>query len=347
LRATGYSQEQINEVAVAKNEAALDGSPDNPDPPVEVKLPPEFGEDKDRPLSPTEAAEKLTSWREQQEQQRLSELAALVGQEQAQAEQQAQPQPEPQQPQPQQPQPTPEQTERAALAAERQRLASLKRSEGAEVVERIAYDQLRAQVVAEFPSLRNAMPHPAEIEDLRVRDPARFQRLAQFDQALRERQARISSLAQQRAQNEQRQAAQEAAQLERWAQAQNAIIDAELPELRDPRTAAAFKQDVAETLKAMNITQEHLSHHIFGPALRSVEGQRLLADATRWRVATAKANQARQINLPPVMKPGTYRAPDSGQSVRDLQMQLKGAKGRDALRIATEITRARRMNGGL
>jgi hypothetical protein len=53
--------------------------------------------------------------------------------------------------------------------------------------------------------------------------------------------------------------------------------------------------------------------------------------------------------LPPVLKPGTARAYVDGgaQSVRDLTAQLKTAKGTAALRIATELTKARRaMNGG-
>ena len=98
----------------------------------------------------------------------------------------------------------------------------------------------------------------------------------------------------------------------------------------------------------MGVTEQHLQHHIFGPALHSIEGQRLLADATRWRRAQERARQVRQTPLPPVLKPGTARAYDGGaQSVRDLTAQLKTAKGNAALRIATELTKAKRaMNGG-
>jgi hypothetical protein len=100
-------------------------------------------------------------------------------------------------------------------------------------------------------------------------------------------------------------------------------------------------------MRVMGITQDHLNHHLFGPSLRSVEGQRLLADATRWRVAQQRAQQVRQTPVPPVQKPGTWRASDGGeQSVRELQMRLKGASGREALRLATELTKARRANGG-
>jgi hypothetical protein len=228
LAAAGYSQDQINEFARSKIEAALDGSPDNPEPPVEVKIPLEFGQSEGEPLTASEAAAKLTDWRAQQEATRQAELAELVGAQEAQQAQQPQQQPEPQQQQPQQPDPV--QTERQQLAAERRWIEHVKKMEGTEAALRNDYDQLVAAVVAEFPSLRNGPPNPAHVEQLRQQDPARFRKLAMADQMLRERQQRIAALAQQRSVHEQQRAAQEAAQLERWAQTQNAIIDAELPD---------------------------------------------------------------------------------------------------------------------
>jgi hypothetical protein len=204
LRESGLSEQQINEMAADAMERGEKVEPLAPEPP-KVEVYEHLGEDK-TVLTPQEAADELTNWRERRAQEQQEALVELGNEavQHAQAEAQAQqPQPEPQQ-QPQAPDPV--QTERQQLAQERQRLASLKRSEGAEVVERVAYDQLRAQVVAEFPSLRTQLPTPEQIEHLRQNDPARFQRLAQFDQALRERQARIGTLAQQRLQNEQQQA---------------------------------------------------------------------------------------------------------------------------------------------
>jgi hypothetical protein len=346
LAETGYSQEQINELAVAKNEAAADGSPDNPDPPVEVKLPYEYGNE---PLTAHEAAEKLSDWRAQQEFQRQAELAQLIGQPQEQAEAQAQQPVEQPQQQPQAPDPV--QTERQRLALERQQLASLKRSEGAEVVERVAYDQLRAQVVAEFPSLRTALPTPEQIEHLRQNDPARFQRLAQFDQAMRERQARIGSLAAQRGAREQ-QEAQVNAQARAAARAEQDAHFERLAAQHIPdweRVHGEVRSQAKQTLVNAGLSQEEI-HHLWNgdhtiDAHSSVL-QLVLAKAAMWDRASEKARQARQVNLPQVMRPGTYRAPDSGGDVRDLQRQLKGATGRRALQIATEITKARRASGG-
>jgi hypothetical protein len=148
LREAGLSQEQIGQMAADAVERGERIEPLAP-PPPEVKGLVEYGREDDGPINVEEGARQLSEWRERHAAAQQAELAELAGEavQHAQAEAQAQqPQPEPQ-PQPQQ---TPEQVERARLAQERQRLAFLKRSEGIEVAERVAYDQLRAQVVAEF-----------------------------------------------------------------------------------------------------------------------------------------------------------------------------------------------------
>jgi hypothetical protein len=352
LRATGYNQDQIDELARAKVASAEDGNPDNPDPPVEVKLLQRFGEEEGEPLNAHEAASRLSDWRQQQEAQRQAELAELVGQsqEQAQAEQPTA-QSEPQQPQPQPQQLTPEQAERQQLAAERQRLAFLKRSEGAEVMERVAYDQLRAQVVAEFPSLRTALPTPEQLQDLQQKDPARFQRLAQFDHAMRERQARIGSLAQQRIAREQQET--QAASAERAAaraaedEAFERLAAQHIPNWE--RNHAEVKAQARKTLVSAGMSEAQISHLWNGDHdgidVHSSVLQLVLAKAAQWDLASAKAHQVRQSNLPQVLRPGVYRAPDSGGDVRDLQRQLRGATGRRAIEIGANLTRARRASG--
>ena len=57
-----------------------------------------------------------------------------------------------------------------------------------------------------FPRSKNGPPDPVHVEQLRQADPARFQRLAQFDQALRERQQRIAAIANARGVHEREQA---------------------------------------------------------------------------------------------------------------------------------------------
>ena len=346
LAASVYNQDQINEYARVKVEASLDGQPDNPDPPVEVKLHDRFGEEGEE-LTAHEAAEKLGAWREEQERQRQAELAELVGQpqEQAEAQQAQQPVEQPQS----QPQLTPEQAERQQLAQERQQLIALKRIEGIEASWRHNYDQLRQAVANEFPGLSQATA--ADVEQLRVQDPARFQRLAQYDAALKDRQQKIAALSTQRMQREQQQ--EQAASAERAAA--RAAEDAAFERLAAQhipnweRVSGEVRQQARTTLENAGLSREQI--HYLWNGDHSIDAhssvlQLVLAKAALYDRMQTRAHEIRQAPVPPVMRPGTYRARDDGaQSVRDLQMQLKGAKGRDALRIATEITRARRANG--
>jgi hypothetical protein len=346
LATSGLGQSQVEAMGADAVERGQNIDPLAPPPPL-VEGRDEYGRVDDGPINVEEAAKQLSDWRErhaQEQQEALVELAGEADAERQAEAQQAQPQPVPQ---PQQPQPTPEQTERQQLAQERARLASLKRSEGAEVVERIAYDQLRNQVVAEFPSLRTALPTPEQIEDLRVRDPARFQRLAQFDQAMRERQARIASLEQGRVAREQQQAQvyaqQRAAARAAQDQAFEQLAAQHIPNWE--RSHGEVRAQAKKTLEAAGMSPEEI-HHLWNGD-HSIDAhssilQLVLAKAAQWDLAQVRAKQARQAPVPQVIRPGTYRARDDGQSVYELSARLSKAKGRDALRIATELTKAKR-----
>ena len=77
--------------------------------------------------------------------------------------------------------------------------------------------------------------------------------------------------------------------------------------------------------------------------------QLILAKAALWDWRRNAQDQIRQSNLPQVIKPGTYRsaADSDAQSVDELTAQLKKATGREAIRLGTALTKARRaMNGG-
>jgi hypothetical protein len=106
-----------------------------------------------------------------------------------------------------------------------------------------------------------------------------------------------------------------------------------------------------QTLQAAGLSRQDITNLWSGTGhlvdMHSAAAQELLLKATLYDRMQARAHEIRQAPVPPVLRPGVARSRDDGsQSVRELQMQLKGAKGRDALRIATEITRARRANGG-
>ena len=158
-------------------------------PPPEVVVLNRYGDEENEPLTVTEAANQLTDWRARHAEAQQQELQELVGEaEQERAEAQhskhnSRPNnhnssnPTATQPQPQ-PEMTPAQIERAQIAAEREHVTNLKKLSGMEAALRNDYDQLVAAVVQEFPSLRNGPPNPADVEQLRVQDPQRFQKLA-------------------------------------------------------------------------------------------------------------------------------------------------------------------------
>jgi hypothetical protein len=173
----------------------------------------------------------------------------------------------------------------------------------------------------------------------------------QYDAALRDRQARIAALTQQRIARDQQQS-QADAQARAAARAEQ---DAAFEQLAAQhiqnweQSHASIRAQARRTLENAGMSAEELHHLWHGDSTIDAHSsilQLILAKAAQWDLATQKAHQARQAPVPPVMRPGVYRAPDSGGDVRDLQRQLKGAKGREALRIATEITRARRASGG-
>jgi hypothetical protein len=348
LRQVGFSEAQLNEMSADALERAarLDKIP----PPPEAKVLEEFENEK-QVLTPAEAADELTNWRARHQEAQQAELQEIIGEAAAAATQQAEQAQQPvEQPQPQ-PQPTPEQTERQKIAAERQQLIALKRIEGVEASWRHNYDQLRAEVEREFPGLPRATA--ADVEQLRVQDPARFQKLVQYDAALKDRQQKIAALTQGRMQREQQQA--QAASAERAAaRAEQDRAFERLAEQHIPgweSNHGQIRQQARQTLQNAGLSQQELHYLWNGDHSIDVHSsvlQLVLAKAAQWDLATERARQARQAPVPPVMRPGTYRARDDGAaSVAELQARLNRASGREALRLGTALTRAKRaMDGG-
>jgi hypothetical protein len=349
---SGLSQSQIEEMAADAIERGQRIDPLAP-PPPKVEVTGYYGENE--PLTVTEAADQLTDWRARHQEAQQQELQALVGeaeQERAEAQQAQQPTEQPQQQQPQpQPEMTPAQIERAQVAAERQLITNLKRIEGHEAALRLDYDRLVQTAIAEFPSLQHGPPDPADVEQLRQADPSRFHRLAQFDQALRDRQQRIAAIAHARGVHEQQQA-QIDARARAAARAQQDQAFERLAAQHIPnweRISGEVRVQARKTLQAAGLSDDNMRRLWTGDESIDAHSsvlQLILAKAAQWDLAQEKARQVRQTPVPPVMKPGTYRARDDGaQSVRDLQAALKGAKGREALRLGTALTKARRAGG--
>jgi hypothetical protein len=353
LRGAGFSEAQLDEMSSGALERAQRLDPKIP-PPPEVKGLDEYGRVDDGPISVDEAANQLTDWRQRHAEAQQAELQEMIGEaEAAQRAQAQQAQPEPAEPQQQQPQaPDPVQTERAQIAKERAWVTHLARMSGQEAALRNDLSQLGEAIYQEFPSLRNGPPNPAEVEHLRQTDPARHQKLMMADQMVRERQQKIAAVTQQR-QGQEAQQARINAQARAAARAEQDRAFEQLASQHIPgwdRNHGQIRQQARTTLEAAGLSQAEI-HHLWNSDdtidAHSSALQLILAKAASWDMAQQKAQQARQANVPQVQKPGTYRAPDGGeQSVRDLQMRLNRASGREALRLATELTKARRASGG-
>jgi hypothetical protein len=347
LLAAGHSEEELVELSAEMLQAAQRGDPRDP-PPIKIEIADEPGKEND-PLTVEEASRRLTEWRQQQQAQREAELAEFDAerQQRQQEEYEAAQQPEQQPEQPQQQQPKP--TERDELALERQRLTHLRQMDGLEAAARLEYDKLVSAVVQEFPGLRTALPTPQHIEELRVQDPARHARLVQADQALKQSQQRIAALTQQRTQREAQQV-QVSAQQRAAARAQQ---DAAFESLATRHIEnwgsrqAEVKAQAHKTLEAAGLSREEI-HHLWNGE-HSIDAhssvlQLVLAKAPLWDSAQAKAHQIRQTPMPQVIKPGVGRShADAGsERVASLQARLKTAKGNEAIRLGTELTRAKR-----
>jgi hypothetical protein len=348
LLEAGYNESEVQQLGIEEVEARLRGDPLDP-PPIEVKIPDKFGEE-GKALSVEEASRRLTEWRQQQAAAREAELLELDAERQQRQEdeaaqtQQAQ-QPAPEQPQPAQP--TPEQTE---LAQERQRITQLKALDGHEAAARMEYDQTVRAVLQEFPGLAQAQPTPEHIEELRQKDPARYARLVQADQALRVRQQRIAAMAQQRSQRE-AQEAQITAQQRAAARAQQ---DADFERRAERIVGPAWQQNKSEvhaaarkTLEAAGLTPQQISNLWHGNDvvdMHSAVLQEVLLKASLWDQAKAKAHQIRQTPMPQVLRPGVGRShgQDGAERVASLKAALKTSKGNASLRLATELRAAKR-----
>jgi hypothetical protein len=219
--------------------------------------------------------------------------------------------------------------------------------DGHEAAARMEYDQTVKAVLAEFPGLPQATA--ADVEQLRVQDPARHARLVQADQALRVRQQRIAAMAQQRGQRETQEAQITAQQRASARAAQDRAFESlatkhiEGWETRQGEVRAQARK----TLENAGLSPAEIHHLWNGDASVDAHSsvlQLVLAKAALWDSAQQKAHLIRQTPMPAVIRPGVGRSHgrDGAERVASLQARLKTAKGNEAIRLGTELTRAKR-----
>jgi hypothetical protein len=356
LLASGYTEEEVQQLGRDNIAAAQRGDPRDPLP-IEVLPGDKWGEE-GKALTVEEASRRLTDWRAEQEAQRQSELAALTGEHAARQyeEFQAQQQPEPeQQPEPQQPDPV--QQEREQVTQERQRTEAIKQLSFHEVAGLNNLAQLSQQVQQAFPELaqvRTEQDLHALHAHLQAKNPARAQALVRADQVVRQRQVALAHLTMTRKAHEAhqqqsvaQQRAQAAAQHDAAFEARAATIVPNWEQAR-PAMQAAAKQ----TLIAAGISEEQIDQlwRRGTPIdIRSSAAQELILKASLWDNAKQKAQTIRESNLPRVIRPGVGRSHVNAgmEHVSNLQAKLKTAKGNKAIQIGAELLKARReMNGG-
>jgi hypothetical protein len=174
----------------------------------------------------------------------------------------------------------------------------------------------------------------------------------QADQMLRERQLRIRFIAQQRGVHEQQKAQIDARERATARAAQDKAFE-NLTAQHIPgweQNHAEVRAQARKTLENAGLSQDQIHHLWTGD--HSIDAhssvlQLVLAKAAQWDLAQEKARQIRQTNLPQVIRPGAHRASDGdASSVAELSARLTRATGREAIRLGTALTKARRANGG-
>jgi hypothetical protein len=214
-----------------------------------------------------------------------------------------------------------------------------------------AVEQARQQYEAALPQLMAALQSQQQGEFADIRTVADVEKLAREDwprylqwDLAQKKVAAVSQQAaeaQQRAHNEQRQKFAEFAKRE-----DDRFIE-RAPELSDPKKAEALQRQAMTVLKDLGFEDSELAQAWQGAkdlSLRDHRVQLLIRDATLYRDAQAKAKTAATKPVPPVQRPGTARAAnaDAEATIQNLSAQLDKASGLNAVRIASQITVAKR-----
>jgi hypothetical protein len=129
------------------------------------------------------------------------------------------------------------------------------------------------------------------------------------------------------------------------------LVAKELPEFSKGNARLALNQAAREELRSYGMSDQQIAREFNHGQLRSAEAQMMLAKAATQRLI--KENRIRMASkrapIPPVQTPGTSRPRGAGdmERVRQLETKLAGAKGTGAVKIAQQLTQAKRAAGML
>jgi hypothetical protein len=289
-------------------------------------------------------AERQRLLAEKEEQGRLKEQLARA---QAEDEAKARPQ-QPQQPRQQQSSAAAEQARLARVRAEMDRMSVAEH----EIVGQLR--QHRAWAAQAFPELHD--PTGNRLKETFSKNPARFAQIQQayaadqqaerqFYETRQNRQLREAVFAQhQEKQMQAVQAQQRTIENNKF----DAWFKTAMPEYATDEARARLRKSATAVLKDAGYNDQQIDA-IKRQGLPA-EQQMILAQAAKTRDMQARYRELANKRLPPVQPhaPGVAPRPSGAadaERVRDLNRQLAGAKGNQSVKLAAELTRARRAAG--
>jgi hypothetical protein len=292
------------------------------------------GRPPDQEVSAKEAAADLTRYRKDVAAKLLQELTD----EQAQPQPEAAPTPEPE------PQYTPEQIEAAAAQQQiaQQWQAAQQASGDYQNLLTAGIAHLMGAGIQEFADIKT----PADLSALAQRDAARFARFQQVDTQIRQVQNELGRIRQQQAETYTQ-------NYQRFAAEHDKAVETMVPELAptaDPKVRAELQQGARELLKEAGFTDDELRHAWQNGGvfyLRDARAQKIIADASRWRIAQARLKTAIKAPHPEVQRPGVRQNPTSysDQLIGAASKQLTSSgRFRDAVALRRAVY-AQRRNG--
>jgi hypothetical protein len=229
---------------------------------------------------------------------------------------------------------------RKAVEAERQRVehSRLQYEQALTVV----HDQLQSVQAGQFSDIKTM----EDVNRLAQEDPVRFTQW----QAHR---MQIGAVQQEIAAAQQRQLEEAQNQLRKFMQTESAKLIEKFPELSDKDAYQKVSNSAVSTLEELGFSRDELGKLWSGEVGISLHDHRLqalLIDGIRYRESTAKQKEAQKTvheklkDVPPVQRPGVAQGKNAGraQELQNLNKQLDGATGLQALRLAARITAARR-----
>lgn len=224
--------------------------------------------------------------------------------------------------------------ERKAIQCEREAAEQQRKAYEAAIPQLMA--AVQASVAGEFADVQTW----ADVERMASDDPIRYNKWNLQQQ-------KLTALQQEMQAAEQRRAQEHSQNWTKFAQEQDKLFLDRVPEIADPEKGRKLMDSAKILMRDLGFTEDELARAYngqVGVSLRDHRMQMLITDAVRYREAKAAAKKIVAAPLPKVQKPGaaTVRPSQNEIDIANLNKQLETATGNNAVRIATQLERAKR-----